>query len=312
MAAPADHYLNLGDGARLRLCHWPPAAADGQDVLVLPGRTEPAEKYAEVADDLRQRGHGVWCLDWRGQGRSTRFGRCAARGHAPDFDGFGHDLAQVLAWIADRRPQARPPLVLAHSMGAGIALRLLQMRPGMAPAVAGLVLTGPMIRIPTRGWPPAVVRRLAHLHVALGRATAYVVGAADWGPRDCMFDGNRRTRCRTRFEREVALLTTAPELRVGGPTWGWVQAALRLSARMAAPWASGYPDLPIRVVVGGADSYVPLAAQHAFFNRFPDAALTVIDGARHEVLMETDDARAAFWQVFDNLVRRLPHGSDRH
>jgi lysophospholipase len=59
------------DGAQLRWGHLPVAKPRAHFVLV-SGFGDFIEKQFETVRDLTDRGFAVWCLDWRGQGRSTR------------------------------------------------------------------------------------------------------------------------------------------------------------------------------------------------------------------------------------------------
>lgn len=292
-------WVSGAEGARLRLMRWP--APGGAPVLVLPGRSEPVEKYAEVIADLGRRGYAAWALDWRGQGLSDRFPGAGARGHVDDFDVLADDLAAVVQRIGGR------PLLLAHSMGAAVALRLCQMRPETTRHLAGLVLSAPMIRVPTWGHPEKLVRLLARAHRLAGFGTRYVWGARDWAEENHAFAGNRRTRSAARFDREVALMRAHPDLRVGGPTWGWTAAAFRLTDQLRGPWPQDALHLPMDIVAGSADPYVALDAQRAFFARFTQARVHAIPGALHEVMMETDDARTLFWAAFDTAAQRAFH-----
>ncbi|MCA9515647.1 MAG: alpha/beta hydrolase, partial [Myxococcales bacterium] len=69
-----------GGGASLR---WRRLEVPGARalILVLGGRGEPLEKYAEVERELVARGLEPWNLEWRGQGGSDR---------APGLEGLGH------------------------------------------------------------------------------------------------------------------------------------------------------------------------------------------------------------------------------
>ena len=67
------HWLTTEDGKRIRIGHWPTEAEARGTILIFPGRTEYVEKYGMLAADLTARGYAVLAVDWRGQGRSTRF-----------------------------------------------------------------------------------------------------------------------------------------------------------------------------------------------------------------------------------------------
>ena len=66
------------DGAALRWGHLPVREARAACVIAV-GFGEFIEKHFETMRDLAARGIAVWCLDWRGQGRSIRPSRFPTR-----------------------------------------------------------------------------------------------------------------------------------------------------------------------------------------------------------------------------------------
>ncbi len=116
-------FLDLPDGVRLRLAHWPPPATPRATVLLLHGRTEFNEKYDETAGDLIALGFDVWSFDWRGQGLSTRVLEDRQKGHIADYDLLADDLKAVIAHIGGEAGGAgRHIVLLAHSMGGLAAM----------------------------------------------------------------------------------------------------------------------------------------------------------------------------------------------
>ncbi|GAB3129201.1 alpha/beta fold hydrolase [Novispirillum itersonii] len=293
-----DHWLTAADGIRLRLCEY---GEGDRSLLLLPGRTEPAEKYAEVVERLTRHGWVVFVADWRGQGRSG--GRPAHNpriGHAGDFDIHAADLALYLRAVQASNPLS-PITLLAHSMGGGITLRYLQTTPTPPAALKKVITLGAMITLPDQGVPRPLVRLAAEVTCLLGRSGHYALGQGDWGAKDRDFPDNGRTSDPARFAREVILLTDHPELQVGGPSWGWVRAALRLSARLMRGFAS---PVPLHLLQGDLDPYVPLSILRRFQRRVPNSTLTLLPGALHEPLMERDEVQAAAWAVLDPLLRQ--------
>ena len=89
--------------------------------------------------DLAARGIAVWCLDWRGQGRSIRPSRFPTRPRARNFNRDAEDLAEFTrAYL----PPGLPRLLVAHSMGGAIALVCLRRHPDL---FAGAALSAPMV-----------------------------------------------------------------------------------------------------------------------------------------------------------------------
>ena len=72
-----------------------------------------------------------------------------------------------------------------------------------------------------------------------------------------------------------------------------------------APGALERIAIPTLIVSGMDDTVVDTASHVVAAGRIPGAEHTVIDGARHELLMETDPRRAQFWAAFDKLAARV-------
>jgi len=284
-------------GLRLRAALFPMPGARGS-VILSPGRTEPIEKYFEVVEDLRQRGFTVLVHDWRGHGLSTRLHHDPLRGHAAGLAPFLEDYRRLLDAFAARLPQ--PWIALGHSMGGG--LTALALAEGEA-RLKGALLTAPMTGVLLGAAPAWLARLLSGGFSRFGGAGWYVAGKGD--PFCGAFETNILTHDRARWDRTQALLTAAPELQIGGVTWGWLAFALELSRRLASARPVG---VPLTVVVAGDERLVDNAATRAFAARV-GGRYVEIEGASHELLMETDPVRAQVWAEFDALAERV--GAER-
>lgn len=276
--------------------------------LVLHGRTGFIEKYEEVMRELAALGLAVWSFDWRGQGLSTRLLDNPHKGHIDRFETYLEDLAAFVVTVL--APQAAaipgPRVLVAHSMGAHLALRHLHDRPddfGLA------ALTSPMVRI--RGpIPPRVQHGVAALAARFGRADRYASGG-DWAPRNQRFITNKRTHDRERFERVMASVRADPHLAIGGPTLGWLAAAHRSIAALVAP---GYPEritAPVLVVAAGKDAIVDTRAAVKLVARLPRGRVVVVPEAMHEILHERDSQREPFWRHFREALEGDPGWRER-
>ena len=67
-----------------------------------------------------------------------------------------------------------------------------------------------------------------------------------------------------RYARNKAVLEAAPELGLGSPTVAWLDAALRLMKRFAAPGYAGLIRQPILLVAAGRDEVVSTPAIQTF------------------------------------------------
>src|SRR5271170_7019065 len=117
--------FSTDDGAVLRWGHLAAENPRAQCVLV-GGFGDFIEKQFETIRDLAARGLSVWCLDWRGQGGSTRPKRWPHRPRARRFD---RDAAELAQFAAAKLTSALPHVLIAHSMGGAIALLCLRRHP---------------------------------------------------------------------------------------------------------------------------------------------------------------------------------------
>jgi lysophospholipase len=257
------------------------------------------EKYAETAAHLGRRGYCVHSLDWRGQGLSERMLPQRRKGHVNDYDEYIEDLTRFL----DRQvlSETEGPLrLLAHSMGAHIALRFMHDQPrrfNMA------VLVSPMIDIVDGPFARPLAKGLASLAVACGFGRLAIPGGRNRDINQESFDGNRLTSDRRRFEREVHILRARPELAVGGLTFGWLAATLHSIERLNAPGFAESIDSPSLLFSAEADRVVSVEAQRRFCRRLPRGRLVSLAGARHEILQENDALQGRFWSAFDRFMQ---------
>ena len=289
-------FIETNDGVRLRAAVWD--AAEGLTLrgvcVLLQGQTEFLEKYCEVIDDLRLRGLTVAAFDWRGQGGSARACTDTRKCHIENFTQYDEDLRAFLEQIV--HPITKHPIAVAHSMGAHILLRHMHDNPS---SIAMAALSAPMMRISTRGQPEWAVPLLTRAMMALGQSNAWVFGMEARDPLRIDFDHNLVTDDRARFARAQKLIRENPDIRLAGPTWGWLSAAY---ASMAEVMAKGYAEkimTPTLVVGAGRDRIVQTVTTRDFASRMPHGKYVEIEDAEHEILMERDSIRARFWAAFD-------------
>ncbi|MDE2495302.1 MAG: alpha/beta hydrolase [Alphaproteobacteria bacterium] len=270
--------------------------------MLLHGQTEFIEKYVEVIGELNARGFTVATFDWRGQGGSARLLDNPLKAHIATFRQYDEDLAAFLDRIVKPMSSA-PPLALAHSMGGHNLLRTLHDRPG---AFSAAVLSAPMLAIATRGYPAFVARIATALHCILGQGNRFAWGMAARDPLRMEFADQLVTSDRARFQRTQDFLKQNPSIRLAGPTWGWIEAAYRSMARVAAPGFAKAIQTPVLIAGAGKDRIVRTEAERAFVKRLPHGTYIELADSEHEILQENDSVRARFWQAFDAFVEKLP------
>lgn len=274
------------DGVRLRLGAWRAENALGT-VLLFPGRTEYIEKYGRVIADLTAARWSVALVDWRGQGLSDRLDDDARLGHVPEFIDYQRDVAVLLDW-ADELELTTPRALLAHSMGGCIGLRAL---------VDGLDVTRAVFSAPMWGIQmPVFARPLTYIvpPVArfLGRETLFAPGTKPANYiSETGFLENMLTTDRDTYAWLGEHAAAAPEFALGGPSVQWVGSATQELDRL---FAAPRPTIPTLTFVGTDEKVVSIDAIKRFDLNWPSSEVRLVEGARHEMMMEAPAIRKRF------------------
>ena len=294
-----DWFRGAG-GLRLRAAFWTPstlvAAKPRGTVVLSPGRTEPIEKYFEVIGNFLARGFCVLVHDWRGQGLSARLLPDRLKGHARAVEEFLDDYARLLDTFEARAP--KPWIMVGHSMGA--VLNLLTLEAG-EDRFAGALLSGPMLRIKTGKRSMWSVKLAVRWNLRHGKAGDFVLDDAD-DPFEHTFDKDALTTDESRYELWRQQLYACPHLAVGGPTWGWLAFALDAGERSLKPKALKSVRIPTTFVQAADDDRVWKQTNRWAARRLGRGRYVEVPGARHEVIMETDELRAVFLAEFDAMA----------
>jgi lysophospholipase len=276
-------WTRADDGIRLRVLTWP---GDAGTVLVLPGRTEWAEKYAPTATVLQRAGYAVAAIDFRGQGLSDRLLPDPRPGHVGAMDDYQRDLAALMAVVTDQGLPA-PHYLFTHSMGGAIGLRALHRGLRVRAAVFSAPMWG--VRIPPhlRPWRPFI--RAWHRWRGTMLAYAPTTDARPYVLKK-PFAVNRLTRDAAMWQTMRDQLAACPDLAVGGPTMQWLDLAIAEARGLMALPA---PAVPALIAWGAEERIADRHAMRRMADRWPGATALVFPDARHEIPMETPDVRDA-------------------
>jgi lysophospholipase len=294
-AAGDAEWFAGADGVRLRAALFPAKTAIGS-VVISAGRTEFIEKYLEVAAELVGRGYTVLIHDWRGQGLSTRLLPDRLKGHAAGYEAFVADHTALLDAFQDRLP--KPWIGLSHSMGG--CLTAMALARGET-RYAACIFSAPMWGI--NGLPRGVAHAVAATMVTLGRSNDYAFGAAD--PYTILYDTERLTHDRVRYDRTRAQILALRDLALGGVTWGWIKTSFDAIAWLQRAREVTQIATPMVVLAAGEEKIVDNRGSRLVAGRIASARYMEVPGAYHEILMETDDIRAVFWREFDALAAEV-------
>ncbi|MEO0344510.1 MAG: alpha/beta hydrolase, partial [Pseudomonadota bacterium] len=214
-------WIDAADGKRLRMVSW--SGGKKGTILLFQGRTEYAEKYGEVVQQLLDRGMSVATCDWRGQGLSERYARHYQIGEVDDFSDYQYDVEALMSFAKKKR-LPKPYIALGHSLGGGILLRALHN--GLD--VKAAIFSSPMWGIQV----PSVLKPFASfivtLYRALGIADRLAPGRRLENYVDYQgFEGNTLTHDLREWNTLRRQVVSHPEFGLGGPSVNWVDLALR-------------------------------------------------------------------------------------
>ena len=284
-------WLQTPGGVNIRVALW--GTGQKGTVFLFPGRTEYIEKYGRAAADLQARGFTTLVVDWRGQGLADRAFDDRLIGHVDHFDEYQTDVDTVLTFArAEGLPQ--PFHLLCHSMGGCIGLRSLMRGLPFASAA----FSAPMWGISMAAWSRPLAHVLGRLAPAFGQAHRYAPGTG--GQTYVLaapFQGNVLTTDPEMWDYMRRQVAAHSDLALGGPSLGWLGAALRECSALAALPA---PAVPAITALGTAEKVVDVAPIHLRMAAWAKGRLDLYPGAEHEVPMEIPAHRRRF---FDDAAR---------
>jgi lysophospholipase len=292
---------HAADGWPIRRIDWTGADRSRGSMLFLPGRGDHYEKYLETLAHFAAAGWHVTSIDWRGQGGSGRLLPDNQVGHIDDFSTWIADLKQF--WAEWKASTPGPHVILAHSMGGHLAMRALVER-AIDPDAVGM--SAPMLGIQTGGLPLSVNHAFAKLMCKIGRADtpAWKVSEKPLSPM------NLRAKILTsdndRYEDELAWWQLRPDVKLGPPSWHWVERAIASIRLLDEPGKLEAVTTPILLMATKADQLVSTPRIIKDSKRLPNAETLIFGNeAAHELLREADVVR-------DQCLERITVFMDAH
>jgi pimeloyl-ACP methyl ester carboxylesterase len=277
LAAPAgvrEHQIAVSDGGSVYVVEHGPGT--GRPVLLLHGVTLSSAVWHYQLRDLAAAGLRVAALDFRGHGRSL----AGTEGYT--IDRLAADVEEVSVALG-----LEGLVLVGHSMGGMVALRMLGRDPGLAGGEGrvGALMLAATSASPVRHRGVPLARGLvAAAQPLLMRSAA--LSARLPGPtlpaNDLAFLLARITFGVEASVGEVSFtgsLTSAVAARVS--------AALLLEiVRFDAEAVLGSIRLPTAVVAGDHDLMTPVSHAEAMASAIPGASLEVLAGCGHMVMLE--------------------------
>ncbi len=293
-------YLALSDGIELRYRIASPAeGAIRGSVLLLQGRAENIEKYAEQIDRLTQAGFSVFTFDWRGQGLSSRLLDDSHKGYINSFSEYIEDLGEFDRKIWHKMAGDGKRYLIAHSLGGHVALRYMVEEKVTLDAA---LLVSPMFEINTAPWPRQVAELFASTAVSVGFEESYLPGSGPYAGR-VYSKNNVLTSDAKRFAVLPKTVTANPDLALGGPTFGWLNAAFTSMRQIHLKGYVRRLEMPITVLLGEDDSVINPPLVRQLCEKIVSCKQVDIKGAKHEIMMEKEPVQELLWVQIEEAFR---------
>lgn len=303
------HNFTSPQGRKLRFGSVAPQGSVPDAVVIgLQGLSEFTEKYFEVAHELLGHNLSFWMLDWQGQGKSHRHLRNTHKRHS---EGFEQDVLDLHYFIMEYVKHSavhpdvgRIPLVmLGHSMGANIGLRYLHDYPDMFACAA---FTAPLFGVKAlsvlpMGWQ----EDLTSLCAELFDQTYLEVGGGNWNavqrdnPKKNIYSSDP-----ARSAVHNVWCLHDPALQVGNVTYVWLKHAVQSCAVIRRKDYLKNIKAPCLFALSGHEKLTDNKAATKAIKALPNAETIMLDTARHEILMESDAVRSAFFAAFYDFIKK--------
>jgi lysophospholipase len=201
--------------------------------------------------------------------------------HYQDYvDDFGTFMNEVV--LKDAPAEVH---VLGHSMGGLIASIYSIQHPGV---IRSMALSAPMYEPNLGKYSECMALTIAGFMKLIGRETDIAPGRSldEWKNP---FDGNHVTHSAARYGYAQEFLYAHPDEAIGGPTYRWVQEAI-LGGRWVRKHAESFLT-PVRILQDEDEEVVVSSFENQVCKKAKSCEIQVIDGAKHEMLMESDAQR---------------------
>lgn len=286
-----------GQGLKLNFYSFT-AEVNSKTLVILPGRSEPAMKYAEIVYDLKDEGFNIFILDHQGQGFSDRLLADTHKGYVRRFGDYTNDLRDWLNQIVIPETKNQERFVLAHSMGGAIGAHYLALNTGLFKKA---VLCSPMLEINTKPYSEGIARVLAASLSTVGFAKKYAPDRGPYNAEADVFEINELSHSPLRWATIKNIFIENPEVVVGGPTNRWVSESLKATRKIDT--LASRVSTPVLMFQAGQDTIVKLGRQDSYCDKHKNCEKLHFPYSRHEILFETDDIREVAMQAMKNFFK---------
>ena len=272
-------------------------------VVMLHGFTEFIKKYNELIYYFTEAGFDVYIMEHYGHGYSQRSD--AVKGNlskvaVDDFEVYVDDAFQFVTDVVNKKRDKNKPFVLwGHSMGGGIATRLLEKYPAHFDAA---ILSSPMLDIDTGSTPEWMARFVAGSAKAFGAGGNYIFGHDDFTPEEYFDDPGCSASSYPRYKYGFDLRLENEYFQTNGATWLWLDSAIAATKVATSEDEAKKVRIPVLMFQAEKDALVESQGQLEFASRAHNVNVVFCPEAHHEVFNSPNDIANAYWvTIFDFL-----------
>jgi lysophospholipase len=260
-------------------------------IVFLPGMGEPSLKYYDLYEELQLKNTTFYSWDHIGQGFSSHL--------LPDetikihIDRFETHLSPLSAFLKQLRSQHDKVFIIAHSMGAHLALRIAAEHPGW---IDGMMFSAPLFDINPRIKPGVFLNWFLSFY-----------NDSSYPPLYGFFRSKKYSMglVTNSVEREMEykkIVAQYPEIKRQGATVGWVRAAQE-SIESLKKTDLKQIAAPVLLLQAETDYLVDNAAQDQGCAQLPRCQKEVMKNSKHEILFEVPEVRTRALDKIRDFIR---------
>lgn len=265
-------------------------------LVVLPGRTEPAKKYAEIFHELQNDDVNFFVMDHQGQGESDHLLEDSQKGHVEKFSNYIEDFTLFMDSYVLPMTSHTQHIFLAHSMGSLVGVGYMQEHPKV---FSKAVLNSPMFGVNTFPLSNGLMKKVTARQIHKGMERFYASFTRPYNPF-ARFWLNPNTSSVVRFEKSKELFALQPEIAIGGPTVRWLDESLKAGKEIRSK--GNLISASVLILKGGRDIVVRTKLHNQFCGQVEDCKVFYYPRARHEILFEQDYIRDLAISAIKNFL----------
>ncbi len=268
-------------------------------ILILPGFTEPCEKYYEISSRLTKIGYDCLIIDWPGQGLSGHLGNKKTVIHCKNFN---QHLSSLRELISKTDFKDNYFSILGHSMGGHIALNCSK---NTDYKICKLILVAPMF-VP-KGPPVFLVIIISYILIkfGFGKKTIPFTKSQSLEKRRIFKKNNPLTRCKIGYDVQFKIFKKYPDLMRFEPSVGWVYSAFLscFQTTLNHKWLKSI-KIPILFLLAGDENVVDSIKTEKMIENIDNKIVYVFKNAKHDLKNETSDVKIKMFKLIEKFIKK--------